>query len=970
MVIGPNGTGKSTLVCAICLGLGWKTEHLGRAKDIGEFVKHGCSEAEIEIELAKDAQRHDSNPVVKLVIRKQGSKSAFYLNGRGVTRKRILDECQSFAIQVDNLCQFLPQDRVVEFAALSPVDLLAQTQRAAAPPEMTEMHENLKEMHVQRKKLADDQTMLADSLKNLEGRQNLQRVDVERIQQRKQLQTELKAMKLYRPLVEYHHQIERFKTAKAKRQRSQNELDTLKEEVEPTLRAVTAKKEYCGKVREVFTKRNKIVDRAVQSGKVSFTKQDVLSKSMKDIEANIQAEKDRERKVKQERGLYEKRILELERQMESTPPDFDAADYNERLRALNRDMEALKEKAIDEKTKESACAEEIESRNTQVRNLENEIKSLRTLSGQRENTLKRESHDTLIGWKWYQENKSMFEGEIFAPPILSISVKNTSKAFVIETVVSHAELCAFTVTRPADFSKLSDKLQGELKLRDIYIRSSSISLSTFQPSVPRERLADLGLDGYVMDLIEGPEPVLAMLCDNRSIHQTATASRAIDASNIDLISKTAITSFITPTETYNITRRREYGDRATSTRTRQVRPAKIFTDQQVDTGTETNLQDKIKEIQMEISDYVEKGKEHKSLTEKHRQRYDELKSQHSQLQAEKNTKQAALSQFNALPTKLEAEKTKIQGIVDKVAACQVEVAESSKKLDQLVQEKAQAALSYANIIFTMSRSLPGVLESELASLEAESDLQSLEERNKDVNAMLETKKLEVEQLASEVATCRQEGHTMLKKCQEIKANLTPEEAAIHERQSQSQSLENLDGEIEGLEARLEMVHEGNTNILKEYEERGQKIERTTEKLTRTTRSLETLESSIEETRARWEPQLEELVKKISDAFGDNFRRIGCLGEVHVFKTDDFASWSIQILVAFRYEILSRLVFILVLTCSGTTLNYLYLILIVNQEEKELSRPYFICCHYKLWLELLSEWLMRLIKEWIQEMRGT
>lgn len=26
MVIGPNGTGKSTLVCAICLGLGWKTE--------------------------------------------------------------------------------------------------------------------------------------------------------------------------------------------------------------------------------------------------------------------------------------------------------------------------------------------------------------------------------------------------------------------------------------------------------------------------------------------------------------------------------------------------------------------------------------------------------------------------------------------------------------------------------------------------------------------------------------------------------------------------------------------------------------------------------------------------------------------------------------------------------------------------------------------------------------------------------
>lgn len=26
MIIGPNGTGKSTLVCAICLGLGWSPQ--------------------------------------------------------------------------------------------------------------------------------------------------------------------------------------------------------------------------------------------------------------------------------------------------------------------------------------------------------------------------------------------------------------------------------------------------------------------------------------------------------------------------------------------------------------------------------------------------------------------------------------------------------------------------------------------------------------------------------------------------------------------------------------------------------------------------------------------------------------------------------------------------------------------------------------------------------------------------------
>ena len=51
MIIGPNGTGKSTLVCAICLGLGWKPKELGRQKNIGEFVKNGQSKAEIELSL-------------------------------------------------------------------------------------------------------------------------------------------------------------------------------------------------------------------------------------------------------------------------------------------------------------------------------------------------------------------------------------------------------------------------------------------------------------------------------------------------------------------------------------------------------------------------------------------------------------------------------------------------------------------------------------------------------------------------------------------------------------------------------------------------------------------------------------------------------------------------------------------------------------------------------------------------------
>ena len=50
MVCGPNGTGKSTILNAICLGLGGEPKVLGRADDAREFIAHNKDKAFIEIE--------------------------------------------------------------------------------------------------------------------------------------------------------------------------------------------------------------------------------------------------------------------------------------------------------------------------------------------------------------------------------------------------------------------------------------------------------------------------------------------------------------------------------------------------------------------------------------------------------------------------------------------------------------------------------------------------------------------------------------------------------------------------------------------------------------------------------------------------------------------------------------------------------------------------------------------------------
>jgi chromosome segregation ATPase len=106
MVIGPNGTGKSTVVCAIALGLGGKPDVsrtkkiLGRSKDLADFVKHGTAASKIEIELKTDGSEENI-----VIVRKFGKSkhSKYQLNGKDATEAAVRSVVAKFNIQVDNL---------------------------------------------------------------------------------------------------------------------------------------------------------------------------------------------------------------------------------------------------------------------------------------------------------------------------------------------------------------------------------------------------------------------------------------------------------------------------------------------------------------------------------------------------------------------------------------------------------------------------------------------------------------------------------------------------------------------------------------------------------------------------------------------------------------------------------------------------------------------------------------------------
>lgn len=112
VIIGPNGTGKSTLVSAIVLSLGGEPTLLARSNSIGDYVQNGYESATVSVEIYDGDDEVDCKTTIFQRFFDRHNKSKFFVNNQIVSKKDFLDAVSKYNIQISNMCQFLPQDRV------------------------------------------------------------------------------------------------------------------------------------------------------------------------------------------------------------------------------------------------------------------------------------------------------------------------------------------------------------------------------------------------------------------------------------------------------------------------------------------------------------------------------------------------------------------------------------------------------------------------------------------------------------------------------------------------------------------------------------------------------------------------------------------------------------------------------------------------------------------------------------------
>ncbi|PSN69028.1 P-loop containing nucleoside triphosphate hydrolase protein [Corynespora cassiicola Philippines] len=897
MIIGPNGTGKSTLVCAICIGLGWPTKLLGRSKEVGEFVKHGCAESEIEIELAGD-RRHKQNPVVRRHIRKEGNKSVFYIDDRHKSQRDVQELAASFSIQIDNLCQFLPQDRVVDFAKMTPIDKLTETQRAIAAPQMLEWHEQLKDLRSQEKTLQASQINEEAHLKSLQAKQNSTAEDVRRWQEREQLAMTARALERCRPLIEMHSLRAQVAANKQEILGAREELKRLSSEMAPVRQAQEDTEAYRDQINQAVQNRKQRLAAGKQSSVKIFGEIEVEREKVATFKAEIDGEGKGRNQRKQDVKRLEASVATLVRNREQEPVPYNRDDFEERKKELRAKVNETERAMLESQDKMRRIRSQVTQHKTNIQKLKNDRLQLDSESGKRANRLKMMSSDTATGWDWIQRNRTSLKlkDEVYGPPLLTCSVKEPGLVKAVESQLRTGDITAITCRNPDDAKIIQDKLFQDLKLHDITIRMCPQSLGFYRPPITQEELKAYGFDSWIVDCIQGPEPVLAMLCDQNRLHRSAYAARPISSEQFEALQGGPIQKWVSGTEVCQINRRKEYG--LSSTSVTQLREARFFTDQPVDGEEKRKLDDAIKDIERDLMELKEQHDTARRENLEQKDVQDQAENEKKEVQMEEDSIKKALAEWNALPTKIKEKEEELANAQAAVLQTGARVRAIRAKLSDSTLKIATLTLEYAKSVTQLRVLQESLVEAEIRLVEATSEVEALTAENHHVLEAAERQRTRLEELKVSKKQLTEKYNNLVKKTQHELDRLSPEEKEIlHE--NKDKTVEELDNEIDATNARLELMAEGNPNALKSYQDRQQLIDKAEEKLEQVAANLSTIQEEIVNIRGQWEPQLDELIAMISDKFAYNFALIGCAGSVGLYKDEDFEKWSVQIQVRFR-----------------------------------------------------------------------
>ncbi|KAJ8519683.1 hypothetical protein ONZ45_g3400 [Pleurotus djamor] len=934
MILGPNGTGKSSIACAICLGLNFPPSVLGRAQDVNSFVKHNGGEGYVEIELKGSIGK--PNIVIRRIIKANSRSSPFIMDGKAATGREVNAKVAELNVQVGNLCSFLPQDRVSEFAQMTPQELLRETQRAAGDENLTSWHETLITKGGELRKMKEDMATEQDKLKTAQERNEGLEREVQRYNERKKIEHEIALLELLLPVQQYRESREKYMEARVVQRRARKKALKLSAKNAPAHKKL---KEFEARYTAASAQRDDLKKSSLANFNAMRKKWTQSSKVVEDLEATADALK----QLKHEEKERQRKIKKYEADIKGYQDQLAIKNEVEDLEVIRRDAERISSEQPPLRTRFATCEASLRQVVTNKVEHQRGIDSANTRLGQLDdvNTQKFQRFakfdaDHAEAVKWLRANRDKFEQEIFEPPMLTVTIPNAQYTNAVEALFSFNTLKMFVMQNQRDFDTFNRYMHKDKVLGGRDVRINTWFKPGNQPSPPplsEDELKQLGFDGYALKYVDYPEGMKWFLCESLQLHRSAIGLfKPIDVNKaMEAVTRMGPdgrggngATFIVGNIMHQVGRSR-YGRRTVTDMTRDIKRAWAFVGASVDQEAKSRAEGELREHQKALVLCEERQKE--------------LEDERSGIQAD----------MNELERRMDAVKRRKKAVVDerqRIIQLNGKIDRTTKALeDQLKQPPIEAKrlelkhkiAGFLNTRVNTAREYVElaqrvVVEQNLAAkaglefLQIGADKQALQELCNEKDRQHQEALIKFHEATQLFDRLKAESSVLLTNSRALLANIDEElydefDAIEKPRRKWEQSLEEAAKNKttpppppEGIETRnaaefeadlavqrnnLELNLHANPGVLEQYEKRKAEIAALIASIEEKQKKVERLERNIKHARDNWQPALETLVKSIGLKFSAAFDRIGCAGEIRISEHEDYAKWAIDILVKFR-----------------------------------------------------------------------
>ncbi|KAJ7691405.1 P-loop containing nucleoside triphosphate hydrolase protein [Mycena rosella] len=936
MILGPNGTGKSSIACAICLGLNWPPKILGRAAELNSFVKLSADTGHIEIELKAPAG--ERNLTIRRNLSAKSKSSSFTLNGRGVSGAEITEKVSRLNVQCGNLCSFLPQDKVSEFAAMTPVALLRETQRAAGDARLTQWHDTLVEEGRGLKTLVETIRAETASVRQLQDRNDGIERDVQRYRERKRIEQTIAMLKVLIPVQHYREARKQFIALKARQRAQHLKVSRLQEKNRPAhalLEKLDRQHTELHDDREAVKKGlrailTKIEKRAQTSEALEGESDDIQLK----LTGLKRAEKNRLALIKSCEATIEGLKEEMEKDVKVENRDDVVAEG----RRIDADFNASSFESD-----RAACQERrnVLSRRRDMNNRnqmdgERQLKALDDSTQVKLSNLSRWDRDVGDAVRWLRQNRGKFKMEVFEPPALSVSVPDQSFAAGVESCFGASQMKMFVCQCQEDYNTLNHHINDNPGLG----RRARVP-TWFRPGTEREvappplsadELAKHNFDGYALSYVECADGLKWFLMRELNMHRTAISRKGVRdlQGAIDAVARpgpggrTVGASFVDGMTQHQVSRSK-YGQRNVNSSAQAIPPAKNLGGTQVNPADKQRIDDILKKCKQEAAEMQDEDRE-LGMAEK---RVDEMKSQRDRkLDAIRKRLKVIKDEGERkgkLKFKLETAERSLATALKKGDAVQ-EGARYRAKIMDIAKKRIALVAEAVNLSQEVINEQIRATKLGLQYLQVGVKMTALKALCDRKDAKYQTALAEFNKIDTEFEKLKETTKTLLAESKELLSELSDEmresyqivesarlahEKAVAQAEKDGvaapepgekvdlRSMEELQTELEKQEANLEMNMNTNPGVVEQYEKRKRDIAELQKTIEGRQRQADKIEKGIKNARDNWEPALQSLVTSIGKKFSAAFDRIGCAGEIRVRQEEAYDQWAIDILVKFR-----------------------------------------------------------------------